>query len=111
MGTMPVGMKETDPEYHVLQSYDVVMQELRALTVEKIGTYGLNRYDPNDAVFNLVRTYFDCDRKLQRLRHMSMLAIKLNIVAPANFRREFRDLANYGIIGVQITDLMEGHRL
>lgn len=91
----------------VTRGHQKVTEELLNLCTTRVGTYGTDRYDmAHDGDFKLSATFFDCHRKMTRLKHM----FTKGRVPPQEAREEFRDLANYAILAVQQIDDYEGQR-
>jgi hypothetical protein len=83
-----------------------LLNELDAVHSKKIQEYGSARYQ-GDLDFNLEAAFFDVDRKYIRLRHQIVGARASNhLIDIDKVRETFMDIASYGIMGMQMCDLI-----
>lgn len=93
-----------DAEHKHMVEFSRLVGELTAVHQKKIAEYGLSRYRPEAATHNLRAAFFDIDRKYIRLRYQMDGG---KIVDMDALRETFMDLASYGIMGMQILDIMK----
>lgn len=86
-----------------MEDFRALLNQLDSVHGNKILEYGLARYE-GDLDHNLLAAFFDIDRKYIRLRHQMQSGQPLGL---AVLRETFMDLASYGIMGMQIIDLVQ----
>ncbi len=81
--------------------YEVLLDELATIRLEKVIAYGEARYKEKSDEFNMWMCYCDVYRKFIRLE--SLLKVnKNNKPDPEMLRDTYMDLANYALMAVQV---------
>ena len=86
----------------VLNDYADVQLELFKLTQEKINQYGTSRYNNHSPLFNLWMCFSDVWRKVLRLEKLTHHAVQKDDEALDKLIDDYRDIANYATMAVQI---------
>lgn len=84
------------------QAYEIIACDLAEQRMAKCKLYGESRYEENDKEFDLWMCFSDIHRKYIRLRQLTQLAREGDGQAINALLDAYRDIANYGIMGIQI---------
>jgi hypothetical protein len=85
--------------------YEEIIRDLAEQRLAKVAQYGEDRYDSNEGEdFDLWMSFSDVYRKFIRLKQLTRLALKGDEAAKIALVDAYKDIANYGIMGVQITN-------
>lgn len=87
--------------------YERVLEEIATIRMQKVLSYGEDRYttDPAEQEHHLFITYSDVYRKFIRIKEFFTRGLKVMKAKDGESLRDaFLDLANYGIMGVQLLD-------
>lgn len=82
--------------------YEIISSNLAELRLEKCRLYGESRYEEVDQEFDLWMCFSDIHRKYIRLKQLTKLARQGDESALHSLIDAYKDIANYGIMGVQI---------
>lgn len=93
---------ETATIHH--QVYESIISDLAEQRLAKIKLYGESRYEEKDEEFDLWMCFSDVHRKYIRLRQLTKLARQGDKEAINSLVDAYRDIANYGIMGIQIIE-------
>ena len=88
----------------VMLEWDVVIDDLRQITAHKIQQYGVGMYLSNSEHFRFWAAYFNIRRKTLRLERLTMLALDGELPAKNKLISDYKDIANYAIMAVQILE-------
>ena len=89
----------------VMLKWEAVIDKLRRVTMKKIQQYGTSRYDGHSDGFNLWMCFSDVYRKTLRLENLTVLTVDCeDHVARAKLIDDYKDIANYAIMAVQILE-------
>lgn len=91
-------------EADVKKKYLLVQEDLFQTFASKIHQYGIGMYEGNSEPFRYWAAYFNIRRKSLRLEQMTELAIEGSLVARDKLIDDYKDIANYAIMAVQILE-------
>ena len=94
----------------IIDGFNAVTTEMAYVHQEKIEEYGISRYREAGETETPIMLFSDIHRKYIRLREQ-LLTRRLGGQEPdwASVRRGCVDLANYGVMGVQLADLIQSN--
>ena len=90
------------------QEYEGIASDLAGVRIDKVASYGTSRYEENDEEFDLWMCFCDVHRKYIRLKTLTKLVRAGDKEALLALVDAYRDIANYGIMGVQILQKYHG---
>lgn len=89
----------------VVDGWDKIVGHLRHVLIDKLSQYGTARYrNSNTRRFNLWMCFSDIYRKSLRLEELTYKAVKKNPEALTKLIDDYKDIANYAIMAVQILE-------
>lgn len=86
------------------EHFERILDEIATIRLQKVKAYGEGRYQEPDVKYAFLMLYLDIDRKLLRLKN-SVFGDKVVQEDGEELRETLRDLANFGIMGVQLCDI------
>ena len=98
----------------VKKQYAEVIDELYDIFAAKIDQYGTDRYEGHDDQFNYWMCFSDIYRKTLRLKRLTEIslfakdALKERNEARAKLIDDYKDIANYAIMAIQILEKTDG---
>lgn len=93
----------------VLKHHAKILDELAKETFTKVKQYGTDRYEEESEDVNQWMCFSDVYRKTIRLRQLTEDSVPIS-GGLDKLRETYLELANYGIMAVQIIDLMKARR-
>jgi len=90
------------------RDYEVISSKLADVRIDKVAAYGTSRYEDNDEEFDLWMCFCDVHRKYIRLKTLTKLVRAGHKEALPALVDAYRDIANYGMMGVQILEKYYG---
>ena len=89
------------------EAYENLVNELATIRMNKVLSYGEDRYKDPDIEHQTTITYADIYRKFIRIKELCSKGVfQLNAADGESLRDTFMDLANYCLMGVQQLDAM-----
>jgi hypothetical protein len=88
----------------VCDGHQKISVELRDMLRDKLKQYGTNRYEAHNRDFNLWMAYCDVYRKFLRLEDLTRAASTGTESAVPKLIDDYKDLANYAIMAIQILE-------
>ncbi len=88
----------------VLLNWEKVIDKLRRITMKKILLYGTSRYEPRSKLFDFWMCFSDVHRKTLRLEKLTKDASAGDMAAELKLIDDYKDIANYAIMAVQILE-------
>lgn len=85
-------------------AYEKVVADLADTRLKKADLYGESRYEEEDEGFNLWMCFSDVHRKYIRIKQLTKQLQGGNKEALQPLKDAYADIANYGIMGVQILE-------
>lgn len=86
------------------EKYEEIVDEIANIRIDKVSSYGEDRYSMAEGFdFDMLMCFSDIYRKYIRVKKL----VKNNSIKGEDgetLREAFKDLANYGIMGIQIYD-------
>ncbi len=98
---------ELADKYNLLETqieYENVVNQMAILRLNKVKDFGEDRYKIDDMEFQLWMMYCDAWRKFIRLKKLTKDSIDGDPNAIKKLRQDMMDMANYGIMAVQLID-------
>ena len=87
--------------------YENIIDDIATLRLKKIYQYGEDVYREDDDNILLLAPYFDVNRKYKRLKNIVMNLTKCKSIDGLELLIEqYKDLANYSIMGIQLLDIV-----
>jgi hypothetical protein len=94
--------KQPVSEHHL--AYENILADLAEIRLAKVAQYGESRYEEDDEEFDLWMCFSDIHRKYIRLKELTKQVRSGDQAAVKPLIDAYRDLANYGIMGVQVIE-------
>ena len=91
-------------EQDVKRKYAKIGDELYDIFCQKIEQYGTKMYSAHTVHFKYWAAYFNVRRKTLRLEKLTNLSINGDAPARAKLLSDYKDLANYAIMAIQILE-------
>lgn len=94
----------------IVEERATVVKELERTTIQKLNQYGIDRYKQHNPVFHLWMCFSDVYRKMLRLERLTVHAADGSETAMKKLIDDYKDIANYAIMAVQILEKQNGVR-
>jgi len=88
----------------VFEDYCRIANDLREVFQNKISQYGIGMYELHGHQFRYYAAWFNVRRKTLRLERLTDTAIGGNKEAKTKLISDYKDLANYAIMAIQILE-------
>jgi len=88
----------------VKKRYSEISDELYDVLAAKLDQYGTGMYEDHSRQFRFWSAFFNVRRKTLRLERLTVLAVDGNVDAEAKLISDYKDLANYAIMAIQILE-------
>jgi len=97
------------PQNEIVNRYCQIAEGLRQMFCDKISQYGVGMYEEHSKQFRYWAAYFNIRRKTLRLERLTEGVLRvppdeLNDMAKAKLIDDYKDIANYAIMAVQILE-------
>lgn len=89
---------------NVIEHYALIQYRLKLTFKEKIQAYGIKMYHGQSQNFRYWAAFFNCRRKTLRLEQLTLDATKGDVKAREKLLSDYKDLANYAIMAIQILE-------